>query len=304
VPQPSDSAAAALRLPVWATALARRSIREINTVEATFAAGAALAGLDAKVRAEPAFADLWRRRLALEAACATLQAAGRPEDKAGLRDAVAFTPDSSDPGPAGRAGRAWRALADGSRQWAEIAFGLGAPIGDEGVALIEAQFRSQAPAPIAAAVAARAVAVALNKPAPALAFMVADAVLTARLHWPAVLPLLAPELQRSPAPRPKPGEGAWEAACCVVYARAAARACDVYAELARAEARLRAVAPKLRAKGASAAVAAFLAEDALTTASEIPGLSERGLRRLFDRLVSLGAVRELTGRPTFRLYGL
>ena len=48
----------------------------------------------------------------------------------------------------------------------------------------------------------------------------------------------------------------------------------------------------------------YLAEDALTTASQIPGLSERGLRRLFDRLVGLGAVRELSGRPTFRLYGL
>ncbi|WP_206534933.1 DUF1403 family protein, partial [Mesorhizobium sp. M7A.F.Ca.CA.001.06.1.1] len=45
-------------------------------------------------------------------------------------------------------------------------------------------------------------------------------------------------------------------------------------------------------------------DDAIVASEKIAGMSDRGLRRLFDRLVELGAVRELSGRPTFRSYGL
>jgi Protein of unknown function (DUF1403) len=49
-----------------------------------------------------------------------------------------------------------------------------------------------------------------------------------------------------------------------------------------------------------------LAEDCVSPAetARTASMTDRAARRLFDRLVLLGAVRELSGRPTFRLYGL
>jgi len=47
-----------------------------------------------------------------------------------------------------------------------------------------------------------------------------------------------------------------------------------------------------------------LADDAVSAAAPIAGLSDRARRRLFERLMRLGALRELSGRATFRLYGL
>lgn len=87
-------------------------------------------------------------------------------------------------------------------------------------------------------------------------------------------------------------------------ARAALRAIDLSAELERRSDRLLAVAPKLRAKAADLVVDKLLSDDAIVASEKIAGRSGRGLRRLFDRLVELGAVRELSGRPTFRIYGL
>jgi uncharacterized protein DUF1403 len=60
------------------------------------------------------------------------------------------------------------------------------------------------------------------------------------------------------------------------------------------------------AKGAERVVALLLADDCVSPAraAKVARLSDRAARRLFDRLTDLGAVRELSGRPNFRLYGL
>jgi hypothetical protein len=87
-------------------------------------------------------------------------------------------------------------------------------------------------------------------------------------------------------------------------ARAALHAIDLSADLGRRAEKLLAVAPKLRAKGADIVVERLLCGDAMVASDPVAGMSDRGLRRLFDRLMELGAVRELSGRPTFRIYGL
>jgi hypothetical protein len=91
-------------------------------------------------------------------------------------------------------------------------------------------------------------------------------------------------------------------ACHRAVVTSAADTVPMAVDLARRAARLRAVVPKLRAKGAGDAVDIFLSRDAVMPAA-LP-LSDRAARRLCDRLVELGVVRELSGRDTFRLYGI
>jgi hypothetical protein len=140
-----------------------------------------------------------------------------------------------------------------------------------------------------------------------LALWLADAILASRLKWPLPLSLLAgallhPALRRD-GRRPHPGDTSWTPRCCVAYGRAAAQACDLFAELGRSAQKLLAIAPRLRAKGAAAVIETLLNEDALAS-RRAGAISDRGSRRLFDRLVALGGVRELTGRSTSRLFGL
>ena len=163
------------------------------------------------------------------------------------------------------------------------------------------------PAPVVAAAAARSV-LAVSPAAEPLALWAADAALAAALHWPIATPLIAGELlsPSSTAARghPRPVDSDWPKASALAYARAAFAALDLADDLCQRAARLIEAAPKLRAKGKARALYALLDDDAVSATQPFPDLSDRAQRRLFDRLVELGAARELTGRPTFRLYGL
>jgi hypothetical protein len=265
----------------------------------------------------------------LSAAAANVRGAGRTEDEAALRDALHLSRPGGDPGPAGRFLLASRELAARpTRQWrfslAAAAEVLEVPHDETfGVALeaAEACGAGARPAPFAAArafaVARSALISGAERPSPGgrggegelLAAWLADAVLAQRLNWPFALPLIAAALFRGAGRRlggvENPAGGAETTRVVFAYAKAAAGAVDLAGDLARRAENLEAAAPKLRAKGAGAALRALLNEDCLAASSHIGGqISERGARRLFDRLVSLGAIRELTRRATFRLYGL
>ena len=93
-------------------------------------------------------------------------------------------------------------------------------------------------------------------------------------------------------------------ACHLAVTASAVEAVGMAADLARRVARLNAVAPNLRAKGANEAVEMFLTRDALTPAALKSLSSDRAARRFCDRLVELGVVHELTGRDAFRFHGV
>jgi hypothetical protein len=287
---------------------------------AVFAAGAGLALLDAVLAQEPPFAGALRHRLALRAASASAKILRLREDQGALRDAEHLAV-SEDAGRAGRLHRWWRRLASEGARFEPEGFGeavrsLELEEGAE-LSVLIGQFEQglAGPAdPVAAAAQAAARAYRRN-PGPEgeiLAAWSADLVLARRLRWSRPIPLLmttilAPALRRGPhGARPRPSDPEWPQAVAAAYALAAAEAHALAGELGRRAETLLALQPKLRAKAASRVVAQLLADDCVSPAraARSCGLSDRAARRLFDRLLDHGAVRELSGRATFRLYGL
>jgi hypothetical protein len=303
----------AMPVPTWARASGRAD------GDPLFAAGAGLALLDACLRREPPAAGALRSRLALQSAAASAKILRVNADEGALRD-LRFAA-TGEPPPAAKLLRLWRDLAarppalDASRV-AAAAAALDLALPDPNGLASGLKDRAGEGDPVSAAAKAAAFAFSIFPDAPAadaeiLALWAFDLVLAIRLGWRQPMPLIAgkildPGLRSGGGGRPTPGNPAWPKAAAAALALAAASALDLAADLSRRAELLLAVAPKLRAKPAQRIVDLLLAEDCVSPAEAArhAPMTDRAARRLFDRLVTLGAAREFSGRPTFRLYGL
>jgi len=305
-------------LPSWVT---QNHGKTLETE--TFLSGASLAMLH-MLLADPAEilpADLLRNRLALRAAEACLRLEGRRESEADIRDAyyLARAGDASGAtramGPAGDMYGRWRKasaiklkhkdwlsrlkrcvpdhVAEELPEWIDTAMAGGPAVGS----------------PVAQAANMVGLVMTAFPREEASALICGDLVLARALGWAHPLALLGVQLKR----RELQALGdELSLACHRAVTKGAQDAVRLSHDLVRRAQRLRSVTPKLRAKGSDVAVALFLSEDAVLPSTmlspriygtSIP-MTDRAARRLCDRLVELGVVRELTGRSTFRLYGV
>jgi len=283
-------------LPGWISAAPAETLES-----AAFRSGAALAHLSCVTAAADLPQALWRDRLALVAAEVCAGISGRREGASAMRDALHLTKAGDDPGPAGSILRQWSRAVSRPISVSNLGRAL------EGVAPERIALSLDATGPTPVDRAAQVIeAVLTDSPRGEIAALIlADAVLSLALGRDHLLPLLGSVMTaRDLRLR---GDNL-RLACHHSAARGVGQALPLASTLARAAARLHAAVPKLRAKGAARAVEMILSQDVLTPvalARAMPEiLSDRAARRLCERLVELGALRELSGRDTFRLYGI
>jgi len=284
-----------------------------------FRSGAALTVLDQLVT-DPRHGvpvKLLANRLALSAATATSKLEARLARAADIRDAYHLAPPGEARGPDGDLLAFWREAAQMRLTGRDWQAGLGSLIGHDAETdlhtWLNAGFaRARTHGPLAGCAFVMRCVLEADDRAERVACLLSDVVLARTMNWPSLLPITAQHLTkavlRDLVAEGKGAELRVQLSVFEAIEDAIRRAHDLTVRAAA----LRAVAPKLRAKGSDAAVNLFLSEDAVAPSTmlspiiqgtSIP-MTDRAARRFCDRLVELGVARELTGRPTFRLYGI
>jgi hypothetical protein len=302
------------KLPNWVT-----SQRTETPETVAFRSGAALTVLDTLVSDQKHGVPikLLANQLALQAATATSKLEGRLAREADIRDAYHLTPPGEVRGPDGDLLAFWR---DGARlklvgrDWHASVQGLvGAAFADDVLRWIASGADcAKTHGPLAGCVAVMRTVLEVDDRAERIACLSSDIILARALNWTSVLPVTAQHLTKKmlrDLVANEQGAGLKVQARLLISIEDAIR---LARDLASRAMLLQAAAPKLRAKGSDAAVALFLSEDAIgpsmMLSPKIQGttipMTDRAARRFCDRLVDLGVARELTGRPTFRLYGI
>ncbi len=302
------------KLPSWVTSGRAETFESV-----AFRSGAMLTVLDGLV-ADPRHGvplKLLANRLALQAATATSKLEGRFAQEADIRDAYHLASRGEARGPDGEILAFWREalrLKLTSRDWHAPVQGLvGTAFADDVLRLIAVGAEcAKSHGPLAGCVAVMRAVLAVDDRAERIALLLSDIVVTRALKWTSVLPVTAQHLTKTML-RDLVADG--QGVDLVVQQRIFLSIEDTIRlarDLTTRAAALRAVTPKLRAKGSKAAADLFLSEDAIGPSmmlsptiqgTSIP-MTDRAARRFCDRLVELGVARELTGRPTFRLYGI
>ncbi|WP_080705475.1 DUF1403 family protein [Rhizobium rhizogenes] len=306
--------------PIWAHTLPTWALprgHETNEADAAFAAGIALKSLDDLIRADPPWLGCWRDRLALKSAAGAARMHGRSENETALRDAVLLTAPGDDSGPGGKLFLATRSLTrrsgtPGSPFVKELA-DLMDLRWDDGLASIldtvDSAIQSGRAAPFAVADLITGI-FAVRPDAEVLALGLADVVLSQKLKWPRPVPLLLSERYGAAfrtiggRGRVRPGDPAYPRAVCLALVEGVEAALRSAADIDRRASRLLTVAPKLRTKGAGSVIRKLLNEDAVPASAPGCNLSRWAATRLFERLESFEAVREVSGRSSFRIFGL
>lgn len=239
-----------------------------SPVEVSFASGSALALLhvvlnDPNIAAPP---KLLRQRLALKAAVQCLKIEGRGDDGTQVRDAFLLTNVDDARGPGGDMLALWsHACLISLRTNTSVAGWR-----DKLAALLPEHMREVLPHwldaiddqstqlnPIAHSVEMLSMVLRDFAREEAIALLMADIVLARALGWPHLMPLMALHMKRKPL-MDIDDVSQLNLACHHGLIKSAQEAIRLTHDLARRTARLREIAPKLRAKGSDKAVELFL----------------------------------------------